>query len=159
LTQNGIQVGFGASATATGNTVSSNSFTNDTTYAGTGLLVVGGPFYNRTSACPGAASTNPCPYTTGIQILQNTMTDNDVGAYIFNTPDGVNPPPTSTGNHVFSNTMSISACSNSYMTGTTDFSIDDALINNTMNGYNIPGTCLALDQGGSNTKVHVSPHK
>jgi hypothetical protein len=87
------------------------------------------------------------------------MTDNDVGVYIFNTPDGLNPPPTSTSNHVLNNTMSISACSNWYMTGTTDFSIDDGLIGNTTTGYNTPGTCLPLDQGGSSTNIHVSPHK
>ncbi len=159
LAQNGIQVGFGANVAVTGNTVASNSFTNDLSFAATGVLLVGGPYYNGSSACPGATSTNPCPYTVATQVLRNTMSANDVGAYLYNTPDGVSQPATATNNAVLNNTMSIAACSNSYMTGATDFGNSDNITNNTTTGYTSAGgnTCLAVDNGGHT--VYVSPHK
>jgi hypothetical protein len=159
LAQNGIQIGFGASATATGNSVSKNSFSNDANFAATGVLVVGGPFYNGTTQCPGSSPTNPCPFTTGTMVLKNTLTDNDVGAYLNNpASDGVSPPSTQTNNKVTNNTMSITTCSNVYMTGATDVGFNDKVINNAMTGYNTPGTCFPVDNGGTKTHVAASPH-
>jgi hypothetical protein len=162
--QNGIQVGFGANASATGNTVSNNTVHNpdDTFFAATGVLVTGGPFWNGSAACPGSTSTNPCPYTTGTMVLKNTLTNNDVGAYLYNPLSDGNTPPAKdnqTNNKVVNNTMSISSCSNVYMTGATDIGYNDKVINNNMTGYNVPGTCFPVDNGGTATKVHVSPHK
>src|SRR5207249_3215671 len=44
IAQNGIQIGFGASARVQGNSVSGNSYTGSSTVSG-GIVVVGGPCY------------------------------------------------------------------------------------------------------------------
>jgi len=160
LAQNGIQVGFGANGTVTGNNVSKNSFNPDTNFAATGVLVAGGPSYNGSTQCPGSSSTNPCPYTTGAMVLKNTLTDNDVGAYLYNPLDNnFTPPPSMTNNKVTNNTMSITTCSNAYMTGATDIGNNDKVINNVMTGYNTSNpNCFPVDNGGTNTHVAASPH-
>ena len=172
--QNGIQIGFGANASATGNAVSLNMYHNpdDSSVTATGVLVAGGPFYNNTAACPGSSSTNPCPYTTGAKVLKNTLTDNDVGAYLFNPLDNLLDAPTDmTNNKVTNNTMSASCSSNAYVVGASVIGNNDKVINNNMTGYNgskDPNTglgCFPVDPSptpgnhGTSTKVHASPHK
>jgi hypothetical protein len=174
LAQNGIQIGFGANGTVTNNSVSNNSVHNpdDSSFAATGVLVTGGPFWNNTAACPGSSSTNQCPYTTGTMVLKNTLTDNDVGAYLYNPlSDGVSAPNTMTNDKVVNNTISTSACSNAYVVGASVIGNNDKVINNNMTGYTgirDPNTglgCFPVDPSptpgnhGTSTKVHVSPHK
>ncbi len=171
LAQNGIQVGFGATCNVTGNTVSHNSVHNpdDSGFAATGVLVPGGPFYNGTPPCN---NTSPCPYTTGTQVMRNTLTDNDVGAYLFNPMDSnLDAPTTMTNDKVINNTMSVSSCSNAYVVGASVIGNNDKVINNNMTGYTgsrDPNTglgCFPVDPSptpgnhGTSTKVHASPHK
>jgi hypothetical protein len=170
--QNGIQVGFGASGTVTGNTVINNVHTPDAFFAATGVLVAGGPTYNGTAQCPGSSSTNPCPYTTGTMVLKNTLNNNDVGAYLYNPlDDNLDAPTTMTNNKVINNSMSTSSCSNAYVVGASVIGNNDKVINNNMSGYIIPRDpntglgCFPVDpsptpgNNGTSTKVHASPHK
>jgi hypothetical protein len=76
IAQNSIQIGYGASASVMKNTVFGHSYTGTSTVSG-GIIVVGGPGY-------GTCSGNPCALTTGTQIVQNTITDNDIGVFLTN---------------------------------------------------------------------------
>jgi len=171
--QNGIQIGFGASASVTGNGVSANSYHNpdDSTTAATGVLVAGGPTYNNTPQCPGSSSASPCPYTTGTMVLKNTLTNNDVGAYLFNALDNnLDAPSDMTNNKVTNNTMSASCSLNVYVVGASVIGNNDKVVNNNMTGYtgskdsNTGLGCFPVDPSptpgnpGTSTKVHASPH-
>ena len=71
IAQNGIQFGYGASGSATKNTVTGHAYTGVNNASSGGILVVGGDCYGG-------------PLTTGIQITQNILTNNDVGVYLSN---------------------------------------------------------------------------
>ena len=68
LAQNGIQIGFGATAQVKKNTVSGNAYTGTSTVSG-GIIVVAGPYYGS-------------DYSVGDQIDGNTVTGNDVGVWL-----------------------------------------------------------------------------
>ena len=70
IAQNGIQVGRGATGTITGNTVTGNAYTGANNASSTGILVFGGGVYG--------------PITTGVSITNNTLTNNDMGVYVYN---------------------------------------------------------------------------
>jgi parallel beta-helix repeat protein len=72
IAQNGIQVGYGAKATVSGNTVTGNAYTGASLDDSAGILVVGGAFLG------------PYPYTVGLTITKNTLTNNDVGIWLYN---------------------------------------------------------------------------
>ena len=57
------------------NTVTGHAYTGDNGAASGGILVVGGACYHQ-------------PLTTGIQIVQNILTNNDVGVYLSNLEAG-----------------------------------------------------------------------
>ena len=71
IAQNGIEVGFGATATVTHNTVTGNSYTGAGGASSGGILVVGGACFSR-------------PASVGVRINHNTLRGNDVGVFLAN---------------------------------------------------------------------------
>lgn len=154
---NGIQVGFGGTAQVMRNTVTGNAYTGLNFASSGGILVVGGD-------CYGGA------FTTGTQIVGNTMVNNDVGAYISNLPaDCVSPPATSTNIKIVNNTITNDSLSNlsgdgsvGYQAGVSDVGNGDKIINDTIAGagYTAPGngTTIAFSvdtTDTANAKVHA----
>jgi hypothetical protein len=132
IAQNGIQVGYGASATVTGNTVSGNAYTGSNGASSAGILVVGGPVFG-----PGLA------YTVGLNISKNTLTNNDVGVSLYNADASGYAPTTKTNNTVKFNTISNGAVTNTtgysatcgYQAGVSDLGHKDAIVNNSISGF------------------------
>jgi len=94
IAQNGIEVGVGAQATVTGNTVSENEYTGANDASSSGILIFGGgPFGNLAS---------------NEQVIGNTLSDNDVGVYSVNCGDAdcVIAPRTDTNNLIQKNILS-----------------------------------------------------
>lgn len=125
IAQNGIQIGYGATATVMRNTVSGNSYTGTSTDSG-GILVVGGDGYGG-------------PYTVGTQIVGNTVVNNDVGVYLSNVAGDGSAPTTATNIKVVNNTISNDAVNNNYtgvgyQAGISDQGNNDKMINNTISG-------------------------
>src|SRR6202790_2497839 len=104
IAQNGIQVGYGADAAVTENTVTGNAYTGPAGASSGGILVVGGPFFNS----PGFNS----PYTVGLTITRNTLTNNDVGVFLFNADANGAAPATRTKNSVKLNDIPKNAVTN-----------------------------------------------
>ena len=139
IAQNGIQVGYGANATVTGNTVSGNAYTGPNGASSGGILVVGGPFFGL-------------PYTVGLNISKNTLTNNDVGVWLFNADASGNAPTTKTDNSAKLNTISNGAVTNTtgqnvscgYQAGISDLGHRDLLVNNKISGLGytpVSGDC------------------
>ncbi len=159
IAQNGIQIGYGATATVMRNTVTGNSYTGTSTVSG-GIIVVGGPCYGDGEA-----------YTTGTQIVGNTVVNNDVGIWLTNIQaDCLSAPTTATNVKVVNNTISNDAVNNNYggfgyQAGVADQGYNDKIIHNTISGagYN-PATSataylVAIDAASSFTnkvKVHAN---
>jgi parallel beta-helix repeat protein len=132
IAQNGIQVGYGAKATVTGNNVRRNAYIGTGPDSSGGILVVGGP-------CFGLA------YTVGLSITKNTLTDNDVGVWLYNAigtyPNCV-ATTTKTNNTVKFNTISNGAVTNlygytatcGYQAGVADVGHKDLIVNNNISG-------------------------
>lgn len=137
IARNGIQIGFGAKAMVKRNTVSGNSYTGSSAVSG-GILVVGGPFYDPAFTA----------FSTGDQIMQNTLSNNDVGVYISQYNADLSAPATATNIKVVGNTISNSAKTNGfvYQAGVSDVGNNDKIINNTIsgNGYNPADSCGCL---------------
>lgn len=158
IAQNGIQVGYGATASVTGNTVTGNSYTGTSTVSG-GIIVVGGPCYG-----PGT------PYTTGTQIVGNTVMGNDVGIWLTNIQaDCLSAPTAPTNVKAVNNTVSNDALHNDYggfgyQAGIADQGDNDKIVNNTISGdgyLNCGATayCVAIDADSSftnNVKIHAN---
>ena len=104
IAQNGIQVGYGAEATVTENTVTGNAYRGPNQASSGGILVVGGPFFDS----PGFDS----PYTVGLKITRNTLTNNDVGVFLFNADENGLAPKTHTKNSVKLNAITNDAVTN-----------------------------------------------
>lgn len=129
IAQNGIQIGYGAQAQVMNNTVTGNSYSGGNYASDGGILVVGGPCYGG-------------DYTSGTQIVGNTVKDNDVGVYLSNLADDcVSPPPTATNIKVVNNTISDDAVTNTtgdgtfgYQAGVSDVGVNDKIINNDISG-------------------------
>jgi parallel beta-helix repeat protein len=131
IAQNGIQVGYGAKATVTGNTVTDNAYTGANLASSGGILVVGGPCYSL-------------PYTIGLTIKNNTLTGNDVGVWLFNAAaDCVHAPDKATNNIVKANTISNDAVTNTtgftatcgYQAGVADLGKKDLIASNKISGF------------------------
>ncbi len=131
IAQNGIQVGYGARATVTGNTVTGNAYTGANLASSAGILVVGGPAFGL-------------PYTVGLNISRNTLTNNDVGVWIYNADDASgSAPATRTDNAVKFNTISNNAVTNTtgdsagcgYQAGIADLGHKDQIVNNSISGF------------------------
>ena len=149
IAQNGIQIGFGATALVKRNEVSGNSYTGTSDDSG-GILLVAGPYY-------GSA------YSVGDQIMNNTLTNNDIGVWLSQAEsDGVTPPPTATNVKVVSNLITNNAVTNGYgyQAGISDQGNNDKLINNTISGagYTSAGmyTIDASSPYAARPKVHAN---
>ena len=146
IAQNGIQIGYGASAKVMRNDVSGNSYTGASTVSG-GIIVVGG-------ACYG-----PYPYTTGVQIVGNTVTNNDVGIWLTNiAADCVSAADSPTNIKVVNNVISSDGLHNSYaggyQAGIADQGYNDKIINNDISG---PGYDPAANPGAYTVEIDADP--
>jgi hypothetical protein len=129
IAQNGIQVGVGAKATVTGNTVTGNAYTGAGGTSSAGILVIGGPCYGAT--------------TVNLTINKNTLTNNDVGVWLFNANAACNGPVTTKSNNTVKfNTISNGAVTNTtgysatcgYQAGIADVGHKDLIVNNSISG-------------------------
>lgn len=126
IAQNGIQIGYGASASVLGNTVTGNSYTGTSTVSG-GIVVVGGAYYD------GAA------LTVGTRIEGNTVRDNDIGVFLSNLAADGGAPLDPTNVKVVHNTISSAGLHNDYggfgyQAGVSDVGNNDKIIANTISG-------------------------
>jgi hypothetical protein len=136
IAQNGIQVGYGASATVMRNTVTGNAYTGPNNASSGGILVVGGPAYGT---CPDG---NPCPYTVNTRIIQNTVRESDVGVWLSNVDANFYPPTSATNIKVVNNVLSkltvtnISGCGLPlfYQAGVSDEGNNDKIVTNSISG-------------------------
>lgn len=159
IAQNGIQAGYGAGAQIMRNTVTGNAYSGINSASSGGILVVGGD-------CYGGA------YTTGTQIVGNTMVNNDVGAFLSNLQGGcVSAPLTATNVKVVNNVITNDALTNisgngsqGYQAGVSDVGNNDKIISNTISGAGYgPGNAatyaVAIDASPTFTnrpKVHAN---
>ena len=155
IAQNGIQIGYGATATVMKNTVTGNSYTGGY-WASGGILVVGGAGYGT---CPDGGA---CPYTTGTRITQNTVDGNDVGVFLSNYAAGFTAPESATNIHVVNNKISNTVLLNpDYQAGISDVGNNDKMIANTITGYTtgVGNYTVKIDADASFTnrpKVHAT---
>jgi hypothetical protein len=111
IAQNGIQIGYGASAQVLNNTVTGNAYSGTNFASSGGILVVGGECYGDGLA-----------YTTGTDIVGNSVANNDVGVYLSNAPAGcTTAPATATNIKVINNTISDDAATNISGNGATGY--------------------------------------
>lgn len=158
IAQNGIEVGLGAAADVSGNTVSGNAYHGTNNASSGGILVFGG-------ACYGG------PYTTGISITKNTLTNNDVGVFLSNVAAGCTATsPTPTKNSVINNTITNDQATNvsgngfpnGYQAGVSDFGNHDNIVNNRISGDGYDsslepsGSLFATVDASGSTKPHVN---
>jgi hypothetical protein len=162
IAMNGIQVGYGASASVMRNRVSGNSYdgSGDGSASG-GILVVGGRGYG---ICPDG---NDCPYTVNTKVTDNVLVNNDVGVYLSNLAADFSAPISATNIKAVNNTISDDLCwNNSYQAGISDVGNNDKMINNTISGqgyvgcntvYNPTGAAIDADVSFTNRpKVHAN---
>jgi hypothetical protein len=136
IAQNGIQVGYGASASVMRNTVTGNAYSGTNNASSGGILVVGGAGYGT---CPDG---NDCPYTVNTRIIQNKVTGNDVGVWLSNAQLDFSPPTSATNIKVVNNTVSkdlvtnVSGCGypTAYQAGVSDEGNNDKIITNSISG-------------------------
>ncbi len=167
IAQNGVQVGYGADAQVMGNTVTGNAYSGAGGASSGGILVVGGAGYGT---CPDG---NPCPYTTGTQVMNNVVVNNDVGLFLSNVAgDGSSAPTTQTNIKAVGNTISDNAVTNisggtttGYQAGISDVGNNDKIINNDISGLgyqpNVSLTCFTIQIDASTDftnrpKVHAN---
>src|SRR6266699_5881535 len=99
---NGIQIGYGASASVMRNRVSGNSyigFPGDGSASG-GILVVGGPGYGSVATGDPCPDGNDCPYTVNTKVNDNVLVNNDVGVYLTNLGAAPNYPAPATATNI-----------------------------------------------------------
>lgn len=132
IAQNGIEFIAGASGQIRDNTISNDQYTGPSFASDAGILIFGG--------CGG-------PYVTGIQVMGNTLVNDDIGVYSGNFADDCfNPAPVSTNIKIVRNTITNGAVTNvgsgyccgfpyiGYQAGIADFGTNDKIINNTITG-------------------------
>jgi len=126
--QNGIQIGRGATGNAHNNTVSGNSYTGTSPFASSGgILVFGG--------CGD-------PLTTGVDVHNNTLVNNDVGIYMLNEQnDCFTPPATATNDTAHNNDISNNAVTNQSL-----------FFDQNSNAY--PGYQAGIDEQGNGDDIH-----
>jgi hypothetical protein len=128
IAQNGIQVSRGATGDVNNNSVTGNAYTGANGASSGGILIYGG--------CGD-------PATTGVDVKNNTLINNDVGIYLFvanTTCDGA--PLTPTNNSAHNNTISNDAVTNvsgfgdgrGYQAGVDDVGNGDEITNNRISG-------------------------
>ena len=128
IAQNGIQVSRGATGDVNNNKVSGNAYTGANGASSGGILIYGG--------CGD-------PLTTGVDVKNNTLVNNDVGIFLFNGDlacEGA--PATPTNNSAHNNTISNDMVSNisgfgpgcGYQAGVDDVGNGDEITNNRISG-------------------------
>lgn len=132
IAENGIQIADGANAQVMRNVVTGHSYTGASTVSG-GIIVVGGAGYGQ---CPDG---NDCPYTTGTQIVGNTVVGNDVGIFLSNLAADFGAPFSATNVKVVNNVITNNARTNNYggfgyQAGVSDVGNNDKIITNTISG-------------------------
>lgn len=156
IAQNGIQVGYGASASVMRNTVTGNAYSGTNNASSGGILVVGGGGYGT---CPDG---NACPYTVNTRIIQNKLNGNDVGVYLSNLDGSFNAPSSATNIKVVNNTISnigvtnVSGCgyASKYQAGVSDVGNNDKIITNSISGAGY----VNLNSGGCGLfSIDVAP--
>ncbi len=157
IAQNGIQVGYGATAGVKNNTVSEHSYNGPNFASDGGILVVGGDCYGG-------------PLTVGTQIIGNTVTGNDIGVFLSNLDGSCGAPTEPTNVKVLNNVISKNGSTNTtgggtigYQAGISDVGNNDKLINNKISGTGyqdcLRDYCVAIDADVSftnNPKVHAN---
>jgi hypothetical protein len=163
IAMNGIQIGYGASASVMRNRVSGNSFIGfpgDGSSSG-GIIVVGGAGYGT---CPDGSD---CPYTVNTKVNDNILTNNDVGIYLTNLDAAFLAPASATNIKAVNNTITDDQCFNSsYEAGVSDVGNNDKIINNSISGigyvgctsiYNPSAALVDADSSFTNRpKVHAN---
>lgn len=137
IAQNGIQISRGASSQVRGNTVSGNTYTGTAPASAAGVLVFGG--------CGD-------PLVTGVQVMKNTLTNNDVGIYLNNLDPTCSFAASSmTNDKAVNNTITNDAVTNrgpfmsspgspvtgtfcGYQAGVDEIGTNDKVINNDISG-------------------------
>jgi hypothetical protein len=152
IAENGIQIGFGAHAFVKGNVVTGHSYTGNSAVSG-GILVVGGPAYGG-------------DFCKNVQIVKNTLRDNDVGVFLSQLEADGSAPTVATNIKVVNNTISNAAKTNGYpyQAGVSDVGNNDKIITNTITGAgydptNACGCLYRVDADSSFTnrpKVHAN---
>ena len=162
ISQNGIQVIFGAHGTVLGNRISDLSYQGPIITSAIGVIVVGGPIYNGnpTSGC----LPSGCDYPVGVHIEGNLIANADIGVVILAADEDFSPAPDPTGNVVARNLIRNVALSNvngwdtgvAYQAGISDYANGDHIVDNVIlgRGYHADfcgdaGVCLGIDTEGS----------
>jgi len=153
IEQNGIQVIFGAHGTVRRNEISGMSFTGPDFAGSAGILVVGGPGYNK-------------PYTYGAVLVENVITGADTGIAVVEIEVSGRPSPLPTSTLIQGNVIRNDSLNNlfgwgqkGYQAGVADRANGDSIIGNTIAGRGYDKTfcggaavCLAID-----TKHAIDP--
>ena len=163
IAQNGIEVGYGATASIVGNTVTGNAYSGTNNASSCGILVFGGGWLGA------------FPYTTGVSVVHNTLTNNDIGVAFANLDANFNAPATPTQDKATNNVITDSQATNvsgngypnGYQVGVVDYGNKDSIVNNTIsgNGYNqvyAPTTGSfygRIDTSYASTNPHVIHNK
>jgi hypothetical protein len=153
IARNGIQVGFGATGMVKRNTVTGNSYT------GPGAIACGVLVFSDQSAGD--------PLSVGAQVMQNTISENDVGVLAEQYgPDGFSAPTAQTNVKITNNVISKAGVTNGYVyqAGVADIGNNDKIISNRISGAGydpatLPGSTYAVDADPSFTnrpKVHAN---
>jgi hypothetical protein len=131
IAQNGIQLGYGAAGSVTGNIVTGNAYSGANLASSAGILVVGGPCFGVGLA-----------FTTGLDIERNVLGANDVGVWLFNANDSCQATVNRTDNSVKFNRIINNEITNTtgsspfcgYQAGIADVGHKDLLVNNDIAG-------------------------
>ncbi|HKQ51887.1 MAG TPA: right-handed parallel beta-helix repeat-containing protein [Pyrinomonadaceae bacterium] len=153
IARNGIQVGFGATGMVKRNTVMGNSYT------GPGAIACGVLVFSDQSAGD--------PLSVGTQVMQNTISENDVGVLAEQYGlDGFSAPAAQTNVKITNNVISKAGVTNGYVyqAGVADIGNNDKIISNRISGAGydpatLPGSTFAVDADPSFTnrpKVHAN---
>jgi hypothetical protein len=138
IAQNGIEVLRGASGDVTNNAVSANQYSGPGGASSGGVLIFGG--------CGD-------PLTLNVAVNHNTLTDNDVGVFLFNAQaDCVAAPATKTNDRAVNNTISNGAITNISGFGTSPLcgyqaGVSDVGNHDTINANDISGIGYTPPQG------------
>jgi hypothetical protein len=152
IAQNGIEVGSGATGTVQDNTVSGNAYTGPNGASSGGVLIFGGPFFGV-----------GVPYTTGVQVSHNTLTDNDVGIYLYNADTNGSAPKTQTKNGAVNNTITNNlgdsnktGCGSiGYQAGISALGTKDNIVNNKITGSGYTPSPLPVCSGTGTWKAQI----
>ena len=131
IAQNGIEIARGATGSVSANNVSGNEYTGPNDASSGGILVVGGPYYGYA-------------FSSGISIGNNTVTNNDVGVWLFNAEADGSTPLMPTKNSVVNNKISktdgltnvtgYGTATCGYQAGVADQGNKDNIVNNKVSG-------------------------